>query len=137
MKALGKILGTLIVIAIVVIGAGFFLLPKSASQSQTVSIAKPAANVYALLASTPAGEKVGEIHQVRHGRVVPGQPLEVSRQQIADGIAALLDQARVGVAARQLGLGTVWVDVENAGLPAGSSIVPMLTIPSVAELVRE
>ena len=39
--------------------------------------------------------------------------------------------------ARQLGLGTVWVDVENAGLPAGSSIVPMLTIPSVAELVRE
>ncbi|HWA21333.1 MAG TPA: GyrI-like domain-containing protein [Caulobacterales bacterium] len=60
MKALGKILGTLIVIAIVVIGAGFFLLPKSASQSQTVSIAKPAANVYALLASTPAGEKVGE-----------------------------------------------------------------------------
>lgn len=60
MKALGKILGTLIVIAIVVIAAGFFLLPKSASQSQTVSIDKPAANVYALLASTPAGEKIGE-----------------------------------------------------------------------------
>ena len=39
--------------------------------------------------------------------------------------------------AHQLGLGTVWVDVENAALPAGSSIVPMLTIPSVAELVRE
>ena len=38
--------------------------------------------------------------------------------------------------ARQLGLGTVWVDVENAGLPAGSSIVPMLTIHSVADLIQ-
>jgi hypothetical protein len=60
MKALGKILGGLIVLAIVVIAAGFFLLPKAATQSQTVSIAKPAASVYALLASTPAGEKIGE-----------------------------------------------------------------------------
>ncbi len=60
MKALGKILGGLIVLAIVVIAAGFFLLPKAATQTQTVSIAKPAASVYALLASTPAGEKIGE-----------------------------------------------------------------------------
>ena len=37
--------------------------------------------------------------------------------------------------ARQLGLGTVWVDIENGGLPAGSPIVPMLTVQSVAELI--
>lgn len=60
MKALGKILGTIIVLAIIVIGAGFFLLPKNASQSQTVTIEKPAASVYALLASTPPGETIGE-----------------------------------------------------------------------------
>jgi hypothetical protein len=60
MKALGKILGAVIVLAIVVIAAGFFLLPKAATQSQTVTIEKPAASVYALLASTPAGEKIGE-----------------------------------------------------------------------------
>jgi putative hydrolase of the HAD superfamily len=39
--------------------------------------------------------------------------------------------------ARQLGLGTVWVDNENGNLPAGSPIVPMLTVHSVADLVRE
>ena len=37
--------------------------------------------------------------------------------------------------AQQLGLGTVWVDIENGGLPASSSIVPMLTVHSVADLI--
>jgi putative hydrolase of the HAD superfamily len=37
--------------------------------------------------------------------------------------------------AGQLGLGTVWVDNEKAGLPAGSPIVPMLTVNSVADLI--
>jgi len=37
--------------------------------------------------------------------------------------------------AQQLGLGTAWVDIENAGVPAGSPIVPMLTIHSVADLL--
>jgi putative hydrolase of the HAD superfamily len=35
----------------------------------------------------------------------------------------------------QLGLGTVWVDFENGGLPADSSFVPMLTIHCVADLI--
>jgi HAD superfamily hydrolase (TIGR01549 family) len=39
--------------------------------------------------------------------------------------------------AGQLGLGTVWVDIEAGGLPAGSPIVPMLTVHGVAELVKE
>jgi hypothetical protein len=60
MQALGKVLGTLIVLVVVAFGAAFFLLPKAATQSQTVSIDKPASSVYALLASTPPGEKVGE-----------------------------------------------------------------------------
>jgi putative hydrolase of the HAD superfamily len=38
--------------------------------------------------------------------------------------------------ARQLGLGTVWVDIENGGLPAGSPIVPMLTVHSVTDLIQ-
>jgi len=37
--------------------------------------------------------------------------------------------------AQQLGLGTVWVDIKNGGLPASSSIVPMLTVHSVADLI--
>ena len=37
--------------------------------------------------------------------------------------------------AGQLGLGTVWEDIEKGGLPAGSPIVPMLTVQSVADLI--
>jgi hypothetical protein len=61
MKALGRVLGLLILLAVVVAGAGFFLLPKVATKLDTVSVEKPAATVYALLASTPtAGESIGE-----------------------------------------------------------------------------
>jgi effector-binding domain-containing protein len=60
MKALGRILGILLLLAIVVVGAGFFLLPKMATKSETIAIQKPAATVFALLANTPAaGEKFG------------------------------------------------------------------------------
>ena len=37
--------------------------------------------------------------------------------------------------AQELGLGTVWVDFEDGGLPADSQIVPMRTLHSVAELM--
>lgn len=37
--------------------------------------------------------------------------------------------------AQQLGLGTVWVDNEKGGLPAGSPVEPMLMVHSVADLV--
>lgn len=61
MKTLGRVLGLLILLAVVVAGAGFFLLPTTATKTETVSIEKPAATVYALLASTPtAGESIGE-----------------------------------------------------------------------------
>jgi len=38
--------------------------------------------------------------------------------------------------AQLLGMGTVWVDIENSGLPASSPIVPMLTVHAVADLVE-
>jgi hypothetical protein len=52
----------LIVVAIlaVLIGVSFFVLPREASQSQTVTIARPAANVLAYLASAPADQAAGE-----------------------------------------------------------------------------
>jgi HAD superfamily hydrolase (TIGR01509 family) len=37
--------------------------------------------------------------------------------------------------AYELGMGTVWVDFENAGLPVGSPIIPMRIVHSVAELL--
>jgi hypothetical protein len=61
MKALGKLLGVLIVLGIIVVGAGFFLLPKTATKQEVIAVDKPAETVYALLASTPtAGESIGE-----------------------------------------------------------------------------
>ena len=60
MKAIGGFLLTVVVVALVAVGAGFFFLPKVASKTETVQIAKPAASVYALLASAPAGEKIAE-----------------------------------------------------------------------------
>jgi type II secretory pathway pseudopilin PulG/effector-binding domain-containing protein len=52
----------LIIVAIlaVLIGASFFVLPREASQSQTVTIARPAANVLAYLASAAADQPAGE-----------------------------------------------------------------------------
>jgi len=37
--------------------------------------------------------------------------------------------------AQELGLGTVWVDLEGAGLPANSQIVPMRTVRCVTDLI--
>jgi putative hydrolase of the HAD superfamily len=45
------------------------------------------------------------------------------------------DLARDIQPAQELGLGTVWVDFENAGLPAGGPIAPMRTVRSITELL--
>jgi len=37
--------------------------------------------------------------------------------------------------AQELGLGTVWVDIEGCGLPAGSQVEPMRAVRSVADLI--
>ena len=46
------------------------------------------------------------------------------------------DLARDIQPAQALGMGTVWVDIENGGLPAGSPITPMRIVHSVSELCR-
>jgi len=50
----GRIIGFIVVLVLVVAGAGYFLVPPVASRSQTVEIERPAATVLARLASTPA-----------------------------------------------------------------------------------
>jgi len=55
-----RILLIVVAIVAVAIGASFFVLPRQATATQTVTLALPAANVAAWLASTPAGAPVGE-----------------------------------------------------------------------------
>jgi hypothetical protein len=56
----GRIIGIIVVLVLVVAGAGYFLVPPVAARSQTVEIERPAQTVLARLASTPAGTVVAE-----------------------------------------------------------------------------
>jgi hypothetical protein len=60
MGAIGRIL--LIVVVLVAIAAGvvFFVLPPTASRTETFTVERPAASVFARLASTPAGTEIAE-----------------------------------------------------------------------------
>ncbi|MDX2238585.1 MAG: hypothetical protein NW203_13565 [Hyphomonadaceae bacterium] len=60
MAAIGRILLIILVIAVVAAGAGLFLLPKEATRTETITVARPAESVYALIASAPAGQAIGE-----------------------------------------------------------------------------
>lgn len=60
MAAVGRILLIVLVIVVIAIGAGFFLLPNTASRTQTLEIERPAESVFARLASTPAGTTIAE-----------------------------------------------------------------------------
>jgi hypothetical protein len=60
MSGILRIVLIIAVIVAAVIGASFFVLPKTASSSETISVDRPAANVLAYLASAPAGTAVGE-----------------------------------------------------------------------------
>jgi effector-binding domain-containing protein len=55
MKGLVQILIAIVAIVVVALGVGYFVLPKQATVERSVQIPRPAASVYALLASTPAG----------------------------------------------------------------------------------
>jgi hypothetical protein len=56
----GRIIGIIVVLVLVVAGAGYFLVPPVAARSQTVEIERPAQTVLARLASTPANTVVVE-----------------------------------------------------------------------------
>jgi hypothetical protein len=55
MKGIVQILIAIVAIVVVALGAGYFVLPKEARVERSVQIPRPAASVYALLASTKAG----------------------------------------------------------------------------------
>jgi hypothetical protein len=60
MAAVGRILLILVVVLVIAVGAGFFLLPNTASRTQTLDIERPADSVFARLASTPAGTQIAQ-----------------------------------------------------------------------------
>lgn len=57
---MGRIIGIIIVLVLVIAGAGYFLVPPVAARSQTVDIERPAQTVLARLASTPQGTVITE-----------------------------------------------------------------------------
>ena len=60
MGAVGRTILIIVVVVAVLLGAGYFFGPKTASRSQTLEIARPAPTVLARLASTPVGATVTE-----------------------------------------------------------------------------
>jgi len=60
MGAVGRNIIIFVVVVLVALGAGYFLGPKTASRTQTLTIERPAPTVLARLASTPAGTTVAE-----------------------------------------------------------------------------
>lgn len=60
MGGVGRIALIVVAVVVVVAGALFFLLPNKASRSETLTIERPPASVFARLASTPAGAVIAE-----------------------------------------------------------------------------
>lgn len=60
MGAVGRIILIVVAIVVVAAGAGYFLLPNSASRTETIQVAAPAPTVFARLASTPANTTLAE-----------------------------------------------------------------------------
>lgn len=59
MGAVGRIILIVVVVLVIAFGAAFFLLPNSASRTETIAVQSPASTVFARLASTPAGSSLG------------------------------------------------------------------------------
>lgn len=60
MGAVVRILMIVVVIALVAVGAAFFVLPSQATRTETFTIERPASSVFARLASTPPGTTLAE-----------------------------------------------------------------------------
>lgn len=60
MGGVGRILIILVVVLLVAAGVVFFVLPNKASRSQTFTVDRPVASVFARLASTPPGTRIAE-----------------------------------------------------------------------------
>jgi hypothetical protein len=75
MAGVGRILLIVLVIAAVLAGAAFFLLPSSASRSETLTIERPAPTVLARLASTPVGTQIAEGVTLAEAATVEGDTI--------------------------------------------------------------
>ncbi len=60
MGAVGRILLIIVVLAAIAAGAVFFVLPPIASRTESFTVERPVASVFARLASTPAGTVIAE-----------------------------------------------------------------------------
>lgn len=58
MAAVGRIILIVLVVLLIAFGAGFFLLPNTASKTQTLNVDRPAESVFVRLANTPAGTAI-------------------------------------------------------------------------------
>jgi len=60
MGAVGRIILIVVVVLVVALGVTFFVLPGTSSRTETITVERPAASVFARLASTPAGTPIAE-----------------------------------------------------------------------------
>jgi len=60
MAGIGRTLLIIVVVLLVAGGAAYFLVPAKASRSESFTVERPAASVFARLASTPGGEQIAE-----------------------------------------------------------------------------
>ncbi|MEJ0059677.1 MAG: hypothetical protein WDM79_08965 [Terricaulis sp.] len=60
MGAIGRILLIVVVVVLIAAGAAYFVLPSSASRTESFTIARPPASVFARLASAPPGTQIAE-----------------------------------------------------------------------------
>ncbi|MGE0828763.1 MAG: hypothetical protein AB7O04_05350 [Hyphomonadaceae bacterium] len=58
MRGIGRLLIIILVVLVVIAGAGYFILPSKASSTQSFTVSRPAATVFAYLASTPPGSEI-------------------------------------------------------------------------------
>jgi hypothetical protein len=72
MGALGRTIGIIVVVVLLIAGAGYFLGPKTASRTQTLEIARPAPTVLARLSSAPVGSTVVEGVTIAEAATVEG-----------------------------------------------------------------
>lgn len=75
MGALGRTIGIIVVVVLLIAGAGYFLGPKTASRSQTLEVARPAATVLARLSSAPVGSTVVEGVTIAEPATVEGDTI--------------------------------------------------------------
>lgn len=127
---MGRLIGFIVVLVLVVAGAGYFFVPPVASRSQTVDVARPAATVLARLASTPANTVITEGVTVSGSATAEGDTV-TAPVTYADGAEGRIvytvtpngDGSRVQVRLEQ-NLGSNPMD--RIGIITGGDVAPLI-----------